>query len=237
MSGAAPTLSLQEELDHEHIKTVRSISVSVNGGMIALGSFDATVSVLDKQGASYNCVTVLEGHENEVKSVEFHPHENILASCSRDSSVWLWDFDEELEFECLDTLTGHDEDVKMVRFVPDPSQPASKRLVSASYDNSVKVWEYTKEDQEFFCCQTLQDHSDTVWAIDFSKDGKLMFTCSADCSIKVYEKQSTEDSYRFDMVLSISGYHELPIYSIAYLSEEGLLASVGADDSLIVYKI
>ena len=106
------------EIEHEHTKTVRSVSVCANGGMVALGSFDATISIIDKQGSSYNCVTILEGHENEVKSVAFHPHENILASCSRDTSVWLWDFDEDLEFECLETLVEHTEDVKCVKFVP-----------------------------------------------------------------------------------------------------------------------
>ena len=153
----------------------------------------------------------------QVKFVDWHPTKELLATCSRDKNIWIWDYDENLEFQCNEVLTGHSQDVKMVKWVPQKEF----QLVSASYDDTVKLWDC--EDDEYFCKQTLSDHTSTVWSITFSKDGKLLMTGSEDLTIKVFTKTS-EDKYAFS--LNISGYHERTIYSIAYYDDLNMLVSV-----------
>ena len=62
-------------LSKTHKKTIRSLDWDYSGNYLSLASIDKTISIwkiIEKNPKlKFTCISILEGHENEVKSVSF----------------------------------------------------------------------------------------------------------------------------------------------------------------------
>ncbi len=83
-SGTEPYLILRG-----HVGTVRSVSFSPDGKLIASGSEDKTVKIWDV--ATGTILRSIRGHGNSVTSVFFSPDSKFVISSSKDKTVRIWD--------------------------------------------------------------------------------------------------------------------------------------------------
>ena len=244
-------------LDEAQRRTVRCVKWSHCGRMLAATSFDSTTAIWRRVGKEgFELAAILEGHENEVKSVAWNRADSLLATSSRDKSVWVWealgdigagddpeedDIDNNIpaDFECASVLMGHSQDVKSVIF-----DPNENRLVSCSYDDTLKVWE--EDEDDWYCSETLTGHTSTVWSISFEKTSNRLVSGSDDCTCIIWKKEKLDDSaeggegvvgatteWKQEAVLK--GYHDRSIYCVDWSKLNNKIASVGADDRICIY--
>eukprot|EP00171_Calliarthron_tuberculosum_P002576 IDg2576t1 len=214
-------------------RTVRSVEWGSDGRSLAVACFDGITSILELTGGpkpQLEAAVSLEGHESEVKGVAYSGSGGLLATCSRDRSVWIWEVGLDFEYECIAVLNGHSADVKAVAW-----HPKFELLVSCGYDAVAKVW--VEDVDDWFCSETLAAHNATVWCAAFDPAGERLATCSADSSVILWRRDSPHPSLigaqpSFKVSARLANVHDGPVYSCSFRHDGKLLATAGGDDSV-----
>ncbi|MEH2184656.1 MAG: hypothetical protein V7K64_00540, partial [Nostoc sp.] len=87
------------------------------------------------------------------------------------------------------TLTGHSDRVTAVALTPD-----GKRVISASNDRTLKLWNLETGEDE----RTFNGHSDRVTAVALTPDGKRVISASNDRTLKLWNLETGEDERTFN---------------------------------------
>ncbi|MCJ1279128.1 Cytosolic iron-sulfur protein assembly protein [Puttea exsequens] len=286
-----PTASLLSTIAGGHKRSIRTCAWKPNlrgESVLATGSFDASVGIWrrfdggelnprpegggfgsgdeeeEEEEEEWRFALVLDGHESEIKSVAWSAGGNLLATCSRDKSVWIWEEVGEDDFETVAVLQEHGGDVKCVAW-----HPEEECVASASYDDEVRVWREDVDD--WACCAVLRGHGGTVWGVMWEgvvprvfgkggeerggwlgrreKAGPRLVTCSDDLSVRVWRRRPREKVEQSRLSIIRSGsieeewveeaqlpvVHTRPIYAVAW-STSGRVVSTGGDGAIVVYE-
>lgn len=158
--------------------------------VMASASEDCSLKVWDFETGDFE--RTLKSHTKAVTGVDYSPawvqgngqSAVLLASCSNDLTIKLWD--PENEYKCIRTLHGHDHVVSSVKFIP--GQP--HLLASASRDRSIRIW----DTQTGFCTRTFaQTHTDWIRQISPNPRGDgLILTASSDGSSRIIDCRTGE---------------------------------------------
>ncbi|KAF3165126.1 protein with putative role during mitosis [Orbilia oligospora] len=167
-----------------HRDPINAIAFHPVFSVVASAAEDATIKVWDWEHGELE--QTLKGHTKAVLDLDYGGPKTgvLLASCSHDLTIKLWDPGN--EYNCIRTMKGHDHSVSSVRFIPSGS--GADFLVSASRDRTLKIWDVSTG----YAVKTIQGHVDWVRCVEPSLDGKWMASAGNDQTARIWDT-STND--------------------------------------------
>ena len=165
---------------------VVALAYHPDGKLLAVGSY-GMVTIWDLQKAQPT--TTLTSVLGAVNDLRFSPDGKLLAvgggqpSAKGDLRLFTTS-----DWKLKAVLPGHEDVVAGVCFRHD-----GKKLASASYDRTVRVWDVESGKVE----RTLTSHSDFVHAVAFTPDGKHLVSGSKDRSARLTEADTGKGQLTF----------------------------------------
>ena len=139
----------------------------------------------------------------------------ITAATTNNRKISVWDLQSKTSVK---TLTGHTHVVECVAFSPD-----GQRLVSGSFDATVRVWDLTMTGDPLV--HTLTGHVGRVIAVAFNHAGTRIVSGGEDGTVRVWDAQTGAS------LAELSG-HTAPVNCVAFSPNDARVAS-GSDDKTI----
>lgn len=155
------------------------------------------------------------GHRHIVTGVQFSPDSRMIASAGVDSSIQVWQTDGRLVKKILlpSGVTGLEWSM-------------DNRLVTASYDGIVRVWQAGAGT----LLQELKGHQGTVWTVAVSRDGKQIASGGEDKVVRIWDVTTGK------LVRTLTG-HRRNIWAVRFSPDGGKVASCGFDFTVKIWNV
>ncbi len=166
-----------------HKDCIYSVAWSPDGKLLASGSYDKMVKLWD--AATGQEVKTLQDHIDAVFAVAFSPDGKYLASSSQDRTVKIWDI---ASGQRLYTLSDAADGLTSLAY-----SPSGKQIAAAGYDKTIYIWQVGANEGKLL--RSLIADEDSILALAWTPDGKMLITSSADGSIR-FRDAATLDPIR-----------------------------------------
>ncbi|NXF91208.1 COR2A protein, partial [Eubucco bourcierii] len=162
------------------------------------------------------------GHKGNVLDIKWNPFNDfVIASCSEDATVKIWDIPKHLLTRNITTpkkeLLGHVRRVGLIEWHP----TANNILFSSGYDYKIMIWNLdSKDDVISNPVKILDVHRDVVLSMSFNTDGSLLATACRDRKIRLIDP-------RAGTVLQVASYKSHKVNKVLFLGNMKKLFSTG----------
>ncbi len=208
---------------------IHSVTFSPDDNLLAVTTDNSNISIYSRDGILQQ---TLKGHNGEVLDTAFKPfdsQQNLIAN-------------QEIKPKYTLVSTGIDKTVRFWQVFPSPSLEAggiysiatspsnSDIFATAGFDGKIQLWRQNQTDGTKDLINTLPGHNATVNQIQYSPDGKILASASADNTIKLWQIETGR------LITTLSG-HTSSVNSIVFSQDQKLLISGGEDKSIKIWDV
>jgi len=215
---AAPKKAVLPAISAMAYGQIRDQLVLAQGSLHTIDMFD-----VDAQSGATTAKAKLEGHAEMVRALAFSRDGALLAGGGgkpgRSGEIKLW---RTADNALVRTLEGvHKDNIFALAFSPD-----GKRIVSASYDKTLIIWDVETGN----VLHTLANHVDAVYTVAWSPDGKRIASGAGDRTVKLWNADDGK------LLITISDSLDA-VLSLAFSPDGHTLAGAGADKVIRTWEI
>jgi WD40 repeat protein len=200
----------------KHRLRVQTVALSSDGRFAATGGQDSTINIWN---LGSEVLLSIPSHHGWIWSLAFSPDNKWLASCGEDQKVRIWDV---ATGECARTFVGHTHAVRAVRFA------SQSRLVSGSYDQTVKVWKTEGESNTASCVRTWRGQANQLRAVAFDPNGGRLASGGSDGIVRLHDLAR-------DRTQSARG-HTSFVWGVRFTSDGQGIVTVSDDETIRLWS-
>ncbi|CAD8214457.1 unnamed protein product [Paramecium octaurelia] len=177
-----------------------------------------------KQGITKQ-TQIISDYQNNAYTLNFMKKSNQFISGSQDSSMIIWQLNQNNYWIPLHKLNEHTGSIRCLIL-----NNNEDLIVSGSVDNTIKFWMKTNE---WSCYQTIKDHSSSVYGLSLNLQQNRVVSCSWDKSILIMEQQGQNKEWIVIQKITL-GYNA---YRVCFIDNNMFTLSLYEKEQISIFEM
>ncbi|KAI8970410.1 WD40-repeat-containing domain protein [Mycotypha africana] len=217
----------------QHKGPCRTAIFSPDGQFAATGSHDTSLKLLDVHKMKNRTgdvgdkpvIRTLYDHTEQVNDLSFHPNGLVLASCSKDQSIKLFD----LSKTGVKRAFRYLQDAQPVNSIS--FHPSGDFLLAGTKDAVIRIYD-VKSLQCYTNGSNADIHRGSITQIRYSNSGKIFASSSLDGTVRIWDSVSSKSIKVLE-----NAHSGAAVSSVRITKNEKYVLTAGLDSSMRLWEI